>query len=196
MAALRPLGPCGSGCRLAPSSPTAKDRGALRYDRPGRPRSDSEYTPSGRIHQCRRFMNIGAPVLQGPDTGRGLTLIFLAASGTHVKEGQIVAEIDSQDIQDHLVDVEANLSQAKLDIARRKAHARRTNGGPQPAPPRRQGHAGKGQAGCARHPGQEHDHAGDSATRRRGISGGLTRKPSNRCRLPRSASFPTSSSMS
>src|SRR5262245_14806448 len=28
---------------------------------------------------ARRFVNIGAPVLQGPDTGRGLTLIFLAA---------------------------------------------------------------------------------------------------------------------
>jgi multidrug efflux pump subunit AcrA (membrane-fusion protein) len=70
---------------------------------------------------ARRFVNIGAPVLQGPDTGRGLTLIFLAASGSRVKEGQIVAEIDSQDIQDHLVDVEATISQAKLDIARRKA---------------------------------------------------------------------------
>ena len=33
----------------------------------------------------------------------------------------MIAQIDSQDIQDHLVDVEATLSQAKLDIARRKA---------------------------------------------------------------------------
>jgi multidrug efflux pump subunit AcrA (membrane-fusion protein) len=70
---------------------------------------------------ARRFMNIGAPVLQAPDQGRGLTLIFLAASGTRVKQGQIVAQIDAQDIQDHLVDVEANVSQAQLDIARRKA---------------------------------------------------------------------------
>src|SRR5262245_58361371 len=29
---------------------------------------------------AKRFVNIGAPVLQGPDTGRGLTLIFLAPS--------------------------------------------------------------------------------------------------------------------
>jgi HlyD family secretion protein len=70
---------------------------------------------------ARRFMNIGAPVLQAPDQGRGLTLIFLAASGTRVKQGQLIAEIDAQDIQDHLVDVEASLSQAELDIARRKA---------------------------------------------------------------------------
>ena len=70
---------------------------------------------------ARRFVNIGAPVLQAPDTGRGLTLIFLAASGTRVKQGQIIAQIDGQDIQDHLVDVEAGVSQGKLDIARRKA---------------------------------------------------------------------------
>ena len=70
---------------------------------------------------ARRFVNIGAPVLQAPDTGRGLTLIFLAASGTRVKQGQIIAQIDGQDIQDHLVDVEATVSQGKLDIARRKA---------------------------------------------------------------------------
>jgi multidrug efflux pump subunit AcrA (membrane-fusion protein) len=60
---------------------------------------------------ARRFMNIGAPVLQAPDTGRGLTLIFLAASGTRVKEGELIAQIDAQDIQDHLVDVEASVSQ-------------------------------------------------------------------------------------
>ncbi len=68
-----------------------------------------------------RFINIGAPVLQAPDQGRGLTLIFLAESGTHVKEGQLIAEIDAQDIRDHLIDVEANLSQSQLDIERRKA---------------------------------------------------------------------------
>jgi biotin carboxyl carrier protein len=68
-----------------------------------------------------RFLNVGAPVLQAPDTGRGLTLIFLAASGTRVKRGQIIAQIDSQDIRDHLQDVEASVSQGQLDIARRKA---------------------------------------------------------------------------
>ena len=70
---------------------------------------------------ARRFMNIGAPVLQAPDQGRGLTLIFLAESGTRVKEGQLIAQIDAQDIKDHLVDVEASVSQGELDIARRKA---------------------------------------------------------------------------
>src|ERR1035441_7799758 len=68
-----------------------------------------------------RLTNIGAPAPHAPDQGRGLTLIFLAASGTHVKQGQIIAQIDAQDIQDHLVDVEASVSQGQLDIARRKA---------------------------------------------------------------------------
>src|ERR1035437_1965174 len=58
-----------------------------------------------------RFVNICAPVWQAPDTGRGLPLIFLAASGTHVKEGQVIAEIDSQDIKDRLLDVEASRSE-------------------------------------------------------------------------------------
>jgi len=75
---------------------------------------------SGSI-SAGRFMNVGAPVLQAPDRGRGLTLTFLAASGTHVKQGEIIARIDTQDIQDHLSDVEATVSQGKLDIARRKA---------------------------------------------------------------------------
>src|ERR1022692_290867 len=70
---------------------------------------------------ARRFRNIGAPVLQSPDQGRGLTLTFLAASGTRVKQGQIIAQIDTQDIQNHLVDVEASVSQGQLDIVRRKA---------------------------------------------------------------------------
>jgi len=68
-----------------------------------------------------RFINIGAPVLQAPDTGRGLTLVFLAESGKRVKKGDLIAQIDAQDIQEHLVDVDSSIVQAKLDIARRKA---------------------------------------------------------------------------
>ena len=68
-----------------------------------------------------RFANVAAPVLQAPDTGRGLTLTFLAQSGTRVKKGQRIAEIDAQDIKDHLDDVEAGIVQARLDIKRRQA---------------------------------------------------------------------------
>jgi len=70
---------------------------------------------------ARRFANIAAPILQAPDQGRGLTLIYLAASGSKVKEGEVVARIDDQAVRDHLDDVEAGLSQAALDIRRREA---------------------------------------------------------------------------
>jgi biotin carboxyl carrier protein len=68
-----------------------------------------------------RFANLAVPILQAPDTGRGLTLLFLVPSGSRVKRGQVIAEFDSQDIKDHLDDVEAALAQAQLDIVRRKA---------------------------------------------------------------------------
>ena len=67
------------------------------------------------------FSNLSAPLLQAPDMGHGLTLVSLVASGSRVREGQILAEFDSQDIRDHLDDVEANIVQAQLDIKRRKA---------------------------------------------------------------------------
>lgn len=70
---------------------------------------------------ARRFANIAAPILQAPDQGRGLTLIYLAESGSKVKEGQVVARIDDQAVRDHLDDVEAGLTQAALDIRRREA---------------------------------------------------------------------------
>jgi multidrug efflux pump subunit AcrA (membrane-fusion protein) len=70
---------------------------------------------------ARRFANIGAPILQAPDQGRGLTLIYLASSGSKVKEGEVVAKLDDQAVRDHLDDVEAGLSQAALDIRRREA---------------------------------------------------------------------------
>ena len=80
--------------------------------------------PSRRVAgsiSAGRFANIAAPVLQAPDQGRGLTLTFLAQSGTRVKKGETIAQIDTQDIRDHLDDVEANVAQAQLDIKRRKA---------------------------------------------------------------------------
>jgi HlyD family secretion protein len=105
-----------------------------------RPRSAQTIAPAasvatvratrGTLHETLRvagsvsaghFANIAAPVLQAPDTGRGLTLVFLVPSGSHVKQGQVLAEFDSQDIKDHLDDVEANITQAQLDITRRKA---------------------------------------------------------------------------
>ena len=60
-------------------------------------------------------------MLQSPDAGRGLVLIYLADNGKVVKEGEIVARIDAQSVIDHLEDVESSITQAALDIRRRKA---------------------------------------------------------------------------
>jgi multidrug resistance efflux pump len=68
-----------------------------------------------------RFANIAAPMLKAPDQGRGLTLTFLATSGVHVKEGDVIAEIDTADVVDHIDDVQADVSQSALDIKRRRA---------------------------------------------------------------------------
>jgi HlyD family secretion protein len=68
-----------------------------------------------------RFANIVVPVLQAPDTGRGLTLTYLAGSGGFVKEGELLAEIDGQDMKDHLDDVEAQVSQFDLDIKKKQS---------------------------------------------------------------------------
>src|SRR5215471_8034308 len=75
---------------------------------------------SGSI-TASRFANITVPILQAPDTGRGMTLMHLAASGSLVKEGELLAEIDAQDMKDHLDDVEATLVQAELDIKKLKS---------------------------------------------------------------------------
>ena len=67
------------------------------------------------------FVNVAAPVLRAPDQGRGLTLTFLATSGRRVKEGDVVAEIDTADVLDHIDDVQADVVQSALDIKRRRA---------------------------------------------------------------------------
>jgi HlyD family secretion protein len=67
-----------------------------------------------------RFANITVPILQAPDSGRGLTLTYLATNGSLVNEGELLAEIDAADMRDHLSDVEAQVSQFELDIRKRK----------------------------------------------------------------------------
>lgn len=69
---------------------------------------------------ANRFANVTVPRLQAPETGRGMTLVYLADSGSMVKKGDLLAEIDSQDMRDHLDDVEAMVMQAELDLRKRK----------------------------------------------------------------------------
>ena len=68
------------------------------------------------------YADIAAPILQAPDNGRGLVLIFLPGTGTFVHKGEIVARIDGQAVQDHLDDVRATVSQGELDLLRLRAN--------------------------------------------------------------------------
>ena len=67
-----------------------------------------------------RFANVTAPILQAPETDRGLTITYLAPSGSMIKKGDLLAELDSQAMRDHLDDVEAMVVQTGLDIKKRQ----------------------------------------------------------------------------
>src|SRR4051812_2197701 len=70
---------------------------------------------------ARNFSNIFVPLAQAPETGRALSLIALSTNGSIVKEGAVVAQIDGQNVQDHLDDVESMVNQVELDMKRLRA---------------------------------------------------------------------------
>lgn len=70
---------------------------------------------------ARNFANITVPLVRAPDSGRGMTLLRLAKPGTHVKAGDVVAEIDAQNLVDHIDDVKDQVAQASNDIKKRMA---------------------------------------------------------------------------
>jgi HlyD family secretion protein len=70
---------------------------------------------------ARDFANIVAPMLRGPDAGRALVIIYLAKSGSYVKKGDKIVEIDGQNLRDHVDDVNAQVVAAEADIRKRQA---------------------------------------------------------------------------
>lgn len=69
----------------------------------------------------REFINITAPRLMGPEGNRPLVIQKLSPSGTMVKKGDIVVQIDGQTLQDHVDDVHSTVIQSEADIKKRKA---------------------------------------------------------------------------
>lgn len=69
---------------------------------------------------ARTFSNVTAPKLQVPDSDSQMVLFTLAASGTMVKKGDVVAAFDPQSINDHLDDVENQVKQRENDVAKKK----------------------------------------------------------------------------
>ena len=67
------------------------------------------------------FANITAPMLRGPDAGREMILLNVAPSGSWVKKGAKVAEIDAQSLIDHVDDLADTIKTAQADIRKREA---------------------------------------------------------------------------
>jgi HlyD family secretion protein len=70
---------------------------------------------------ARIYASINAPVMMGPDSGRGLLLQTVARSGSMVNAGEVIGQLDTQAINDHADDVLALVQQADDAIKRRRA---------------------------------------------------------------------------
>ena len=70
---------------------------------------------------ARSFVNIVAPMMRGPDSGRALILMKLVKAGAPVQKGEVIAEIDAQPIKDHVDDLSALVVQAAADVRKRQA---------------------------------------------------------------------------
>ncbi len=69
---------------------------------------------------ARNFAMVSSPRLRGPDI-RDLVLMSLVPSGTMVKKGQLLAQIDAQAAKDHVDDVNSLVEQAATDVKKRQA---------------------------------------------------------------------------
>lgn len=70
---------------------------------------------------ARNYAHILAPRLLGPEGNRQMLIEVLAASGSFVRKGDIVVEIDSASSRDHIDDVQDTVDQSELDVNKRKA---------------------------------------------------------------------------
>lgn len=69
---------------------------------------------------ARMFSNVTAPKLQVPDGDSQMVLLKLAASGSLVRKGEVVAAFDPQSINDHLDDVEDQVKQKENDVEKKR----------------------------------------------------------------------------
>jgi multidrug efflux pump subunit AcrA (membrane-fusion protein) len=67
------------------------------------------------------FANVTAPMLRGPDSNREMILLKVAPSGSWVKKGDLIAEIDAQSMVDHVEDLGDTIETAQADIRKRRA---------------------------------------------------------------------------
>lgn len=70
---------------------------------------------------ARNFATIMVPVFRGPDSGRDLTLMKVAKPGSFVKKGDSVAELDAQNLKDHIDDVNDQVLNVENNVLKKKA---------------------------------------------------------------------------
>ena len=68
----------------------------------------------------RSFVNVTAPILRGLEAGP-MVLLYLVPSGARVKKGELVAQIDSKSVEDHIDDIADDIEQADSDVRKRQA---------------------------------------------------------------------------
>jgi multidrug resistance efflux pump len=69
----------------------------------------------------REFANVTAPIMRGPESGREMILLYLVPSGTRVKKGDRLAQIDAKTLEDHIDDIGDSIQAAEADIRKRGA---------------------------------------------------------------------------
>jgi HlyD family secretion protein len=70
---------------------------------------------------AKQYAAIRAPRITGPDSRGPLTLMHLAAAGSIVKAGDLVAEFERRQGQDHVDDVKSKVVQEESDVDKRRA---------------------------------------------------------------------------
>ncbi|MDP2997020.1 MAG: HlyD family efflux transporter periplasmic adaptor subunit [Bryobacterales bacterium] len=70
---------------------------------------------------ARNYANIIAPLLRGPENRNSLILLKMIKSGTPVKKGDLLAQIDAQSAEDHIEDTNDTVQQAQNDVKKRLA---------------------------------------------------------------------------
>jgi len=68
-----------------------------------------------------RFASVTVPIMRSPDSRREMVLMYVAKSGSLVKKGDVIAQIDAQTLVDHIEDVNSTIAQSEADIKKRRA---------------------------------------------------------------------------
>ena len=70
---------------------------------------------------ARKFVNITAPILRGPENRDSMILLKLAPSGSFIRKGEALASLDGQTIQDHIDDLNDTVEASQSDVVKQAA---------------------------------------------------------------------------